>query len=216
MVLVGGAVFGLLAIAGVWLYIAHGPPTNAVDADYFAILEVSYETVAAAEYARFWHEEGEKFAYFKDEARSGRSTAATEARTLAGRVCLDAAKGYDEQKLERRRLFVQRHGMDHTQHRAAFTKRYPDRDLIFAEIGELTKKHARVRMSPLVTKLGNEHGRLIAAFQPLTEVRLGQLDAEFDKFRSDLLRKEVPIVLKELQDMVRAMPAVKKMGAAVK
>ena len=151
-----------------------------------------------------------------DEGKLDRRAAATNARLLASDLCEETTKKYETQKVELRRQFVQRHRIDTAAYKEEFKKRYPDRDLIFAEIDELVNKHARDRMLTLGSKLDKEHIRLLDANKPLTRESVELIDAEFDRFRDAILREEVPTVIGQLREMVRAMPAVKRMGEAVK
>jgi hypothetical protein len=191
--------------------------TSGADADYHSVLAVSFEEQAVDAYKLYWLRDAGKLPWFHDPKSIRNDTAGTQACLFAVELCGQTSADLASRKLELRKRFFDRHRIDYPDYKASFNERHPQTKLIFDEIVEETGKVARLRSSPLILKLGSEATRLFR-LPPggTTREEIEALDEQFWKFRTELLRSEVPSGIKAVRSRAMSLLSVKALAEEVK
>lgn len=163
-----------------------GGDSSAVSArhrDYFAIFEFQYDSVAVLTLSQTWLGEYGRHAVLKDGSVAAVADGADGAADVNDRMIVDLTKE-----------FVKTHGIDPKDHKAAFVKAYPERDVVMQEVEVRTRELAKKQML-------DASGHLLMY---LTANR----EAATREYRNEYLRKHARGWVEDAQKKARQLPGM--------
>jgi hypothetical protein len=197
-------------------------PSESADRDYFAVLLFNYEITAVGSLGLFMLEDAGKFPCFRaaDNDRNFivADTEATKARILVNDICSQECQELERQALAKKKVFLTHHHLDYKDYTDTFKRNYPERDLIFEEIKQMTKERVRSKIIGVWSaRLLNEQVRISRTTPlPWTAEVADAMDKQWWEYRRSYLKREVPKMTRELREQVRAMPSVREMASKIR
>lgn len=189
------------------------------DRGYMEVLELSYEIDAVLKMTQFWLTDYSRSAWL-DDARS------TEAALVVSGWCETTSQALQDNQTQRRKRFAERHGMDSKEWRPAFTKRYPERDIIFDEITGVVRKRCAFQLADISKHLDAKYKAIHKELSTEADAD-PRVNAEFaargpqmienrlHEYRMTYLRQRAPQMIREVQEEVKKLDSIRQLRAKV-
>lgn len=183
------------------------------NADYFEILETSFEIVAVLEAANFWRVDYSRYPAFSD-SRAG------EAADFVSDTASDYSYIIEKQQVKYRGEFVKKHGMDSKDWRPQFTKQFPERDVIFEEIKVVVRTVSQRQIRAVNDHLQKKKSELLTQMEkdPILADAMVKGD-NFEKhnaeYRERYLRDQAPKMIREVEDEVKQLKSIHELRKKV-